>query len=127
LQALYATRNSDYPNTSMVIKIDSIAIKRFHYFGSGLWENYVWFKKIGQYVCWRDKYIQEDGTLKWLDLTFPNRYKNLSSGKYCLYSQFIMCDQQGSTSVDFNRIFPTPLNDTVYVKLSSFRQDKFWN
>jgi len=63
----------------MVIKIDSIAIKRFHYFGSGLWENYVWFKKIGQYVCWRDKYIQEDGTLKWLDLTFPNRYKNLSS------------------------------------------------
>lgn len=66
------------------IKIDSIALRKFHFPGStdyfhGGW---TWFTKKGQYVCWRDSYTHENvgyEGFKWLDMVFP------SFPNYCLY------------------------------------------
>lgn len=117
--------------TGFRIKIDSVCLKKFHYNGPDnlLSNGYTWFTKKGQYVCWRDAYTHEDvGYLgyKWLDLGFPNRHKNLFPERFCMYSQFFMVIPENASLPQFLRIFPKPINDTVYTRLSLFRSDKVW-
>jgi hypothetical protein len=133
---VYDVENAIYriPNTAddlFAIKIDSICISKFHYYGPRNFfsEGYTWFTKKGQYVCWRYKYTSEAGGYendKCMDLIFPNRFLEYSSEKFVVYSQFITNTYEASLNPSFQAIFPKPINDTVYVKLSRFRPDKVW-
>jgi hypothetical protein len=108
-------------------KIDSIALKKFLYNGpeNPLTNNYTWFTKKGQYVCWKYEYVHiSEPYDKYIDMVIPNRYKNLSVSKFIFYRGLTTCTYNSSLTAAFQKVFPKPLNDTVYVKLSSLSFNK---
>jgi hypothetical protein len=117
--------------TGFIIKIDSICLRKFHYNGPDNLSDvgYTWFTKKGQYVCWRDLYnLEEVGSSdhKWLDLGFPNRYRDIYPEKFCIYSQLSFTTIEEITKEEFLKVFPKPINDTVYTRLSLFKTEKAW-
>jgi hypothetical protein len=102
-------------------KVDSICLKNWHYNGPEDFssENFTWFTKRGQYVCWRDVYIGKIRSEKRCDIFIPNRYKNLRKVDYLEYGGAIMTDSIAYRHPDFKLVFPEPILDTVYVKLSN--------
>lgn len=109
------------------IKIDSVCLKKFMYNGieSPLTNNYTWFTKKGQFVCWRYKYFHTSEPFdKSVDLILPNRHREISPLKFCFYRGSTVCTYESSQTIAFQRVFPQPINDTVHVKLSSLSFNK---
>jgi len=102
-------------------KVDSICLKNWHYNGPEDFsdENFTWFTKRGQYICWRDVYIGNIRSEKWCDIFIPNKFMNLRNVKYLGYCGSIMTDSIAYRHPDFKKLFPEPVDDTVYVKLSN--------
>jgi hypothetical protein len=95
--------------------LDSVYFKRLHMLSANIYDkkSYVVVGK-GDYVCWKYKY-QYTGSRS-VYIGFDNPYAVKPEYKYCLFGTDIVF----STNNTFKIRFPEPVNDTVYVKMSSF-------
>ena len=95
--------------------LDSVYFKRLHMISTNIYDkkSYVVVGK-GDYVCWKYNY-QYKGSRS-IYIGFDNPYAVKPEYEYCLFGTDIFF----STSNTFKIMFPEPVNDTVYVKMSSF-------
>jgi hypothetical protein len=108
--------NEEYEHNKRIWQdLDSVYFKRFHVLSANLEDkdSYVLIGK-GDYVCWRYKY-EYTGT-RGIYMGFINSYAINEDYKYCIFGT----DLGFSTSNYYKIKFPEPVNDTVYVKMSSF-------
>jgi hypothetical protein len=112
---------------NIIEKPDSVYLKKFNFVGDDdpIGPKYTWFTKRGQYACWRYQYI--DGGIKYMEIGFLNKHRPYIPYKYSSFAFTIGCTIYSLESMDFQRIFPKPVNDTVFVRLSAIRPDRFWN
>jgi hypothetical protein len=113
--------------------IDSLAFKKLHYRNTidsiNNKDVYTWMKK-GDYVCWRYKYIF-DGPINstnsryFISTVIDNPLSTTITDKYCEYSISLYYYQIDTEKYDYKNIFPYPVNDTVYVNISSIFKQHF--
>jgi len=119
--------------TKLIQKIDSLSFKKFQFpFSTDSVNNrstYTWMKK-GDYVCWRYKYVY-DGQIPKINPNDDRYFVSIiinnpsSSDTYCTYDKLFYFNQVDVDKVRYQNIFPYPVNDTVYVNISSIFKEHF--